>query len=486
MPGQFIEVNDIACERLGYTRRELLEMRPMDIDAPEMRDLVPTILKRLSAEGQAVWEGVHVSKAGRRIPVEISNRMFELGGETVVLSAVRDISERKEAEDEKRRLRNYLANIIDSMPSVLVGVDMSGCVTQWNAAAQKRTGIQAQQAQGQPLDLVLPDLGGHLDRVREAIRSRTVKIENRVPMMADGDRRYQDITVYPLVSNGLEGAVIRVDDVTERVQIEEMMIQSEKMLSVGGLAAGMAHEINNPLGAILQASQNIVRRVSTDLPVNLRVAEACGTTLDAVRNYLQRREILSFLDDIRDSGLRAAEIVEDVLAFSRKPEAGGTTTNLAELLDRTLVLAGSDYDLKKRYDFRQIEVVRDYAPGTPPVVCQPGKLQQVFFNILRNGAEAMRETHNLGRMPRFVLRVVPEGGTVRVEIEDNGPGIDEATRKRIFEPFFTTKPPGSGTGLGLSISYFIVTEDHGGSLLVDSQPGTGTRFIVRLPVGGKP
>ncbi|HBZ54373.1 MAG TPA: hypothetical protein DEO88_03120, partial [Syntrophobacteraceae bacterium] len=305
LPGQFIEVNDIACERLGYTRRELLEMRPMDIDAPEMRDLVPTILKRLSAEGQAVWEGVHVSKAGRRIPVEISNRMFELGGETVVLSAVRDISERKEAEDEKRRLRNYLANIIDSMPSVLVGVDMSGCVTQWNAAAQKRTGIQAQQAQGQPLDLVLPDLGGHLDRVREAIRSRTVKIENRVPMMADGDRRYQDITVYPLVSNGLEGAVIRVDDVTERVQIEEMMIQSEKMLSVGGLAAGMAHEINNPLGAILQASQNIVRRVSTDLPVNLRVAEACGTTLDAVRNYLQRREILSFLDDIRDSGLRA-------------------------------------------------------------------------------------------------------------------------------------------------------------------------------------
>jgi signal transduction histidine kinase len=310
------------------------------------------------------------------------------------------------------------------------------------------------------------------------------KIENRVPMMADGEIRYQDVTVYPLISNGVEGAVIRVDDVTERVQIEEMMIQSEKMLSVGGLAAGMAHEINNPLGAILQASQNIVRRVSPEFPVNLQVAESCGTNLDAVRRYLEQREVLSFLEDIRESGLRAAQIVENMLAFSRKPEAGGSSTDLAELLDRTLVLAGSDYDLKKRYDFRQIEIVRDYAPDTPPVICQAGKMQQVFFNILRNGAEAMRETRDGGRVPKLVLRVFPEGRMVRVEIEDNGPGMDEAIRKRIFEPFFTTKPPGSGTGLGLSVSYFIVTQDHKGSLAVVSQPGEGSRFIIELPVEG--
>jgi PAS domain S-box-containing protein len=483
--GPLIEVNEVACKRLGYTREELLQMSPQDLDAPEMRDLVPSILKRLSVEGHAVWEGAHVSKAGRRIPVEISNRMFELGEETVVLSTVRDISERRAAEDENRRLRNYLANIIDSMPSVLVGVDMNGRVTQWNAAAQQRTGISAEGANGQSVDLVLPALSGELDKVKEAVRSRMVTIENRVPQMADGEMRYQDVTVYPLVSNGLEGAVIRVDDVTERVQIEEMMIQSEKMLSVGGLAAGMAHEINNPLGAILQASQNIVRRVSPELPVNLRIAEACGTTLDTVRKYLEQREILSFLEDIRNSGLRAAQIVENVLAFSRKPEAGGSSTDLAELLDRTLLLAGSDYDLKKRYDFRQIEIIRDYAPDTPPVICQAGKMQQVFLNILRNGAEAMREVLDSGRVPRFILRILPEESMVRVEIEDNGPGMDEVTRKRIFEPFFTTKPPGSGTGLGLSISYFIVTEDHGGTLSVDSQPGIGTRFVVRLPIAGR-
>ena len=144
-----------------------------------------------------------------------------------------------------------------------------------------------------------------------------------MPRIVDGEMRYEDVTVYPLMSNGVEGAVIRVDDVTERVRIEEMMVQSEKMLSVGGLAAGMAHEINNPLGVILQASQNVLRRVSPDLPVNARVAGECGITLSSVQQYLERREILTFLEDIRQSGQRAAEIVANMLSFSRKAEGTG-------------------------------------------------------------------------------------------------------------------------------------------------------------------
>ena len=204
-----------------------------------------------------------------------------------------------------------------------------------------------------------------------------------------------------------------------------------------------------------------------------------------MRRYLEQREILSFLEDIRISGLRAAQIVENMLAFSRKPDAEGSTTTLTELLDRTLLLAKSDYDLKKRYDFRQIEIVREYAPDVPLVVCQASKVQQVFLNILRNGAEAMLEVHDKGHVPRFVLRVLPDGPYVRVEIEDNGPGMDEATRKRIFEPFFTSKPPGRGTGLGLFVSYFIITEDQGGTLSVESQPGSGCRFIIRLPMAGR-
>ncbi|MBW1783998.1 MAG: histidine kinase, partial [Deltaproteobacteria bacterium] len=114
------------------------------------------------------------------------------------------------------------------------------------------------------------------------------------------------------------------------------------------------------------------------------------------------------------------------------------------------------------------------------------KIQQVFLNMLRNSAEAMQETKGMGRNPRFILRVMDQGEWVRIEIEDNGPGMDEATRKRVFEPFFTTKGPGEGTGLGLSVSYFIITEEHGGTVTVESSPGAGVTFIIQLPVDGRP
>jgi len=276
-----------------------------------------------------------------------------------------------------------------------------------------------------------------------------------------------------------------VDDVTERVRLEELMIQSEKMMSVGGLAAGMAHEINNPLGTILQAAQNIVRRVAPDFPANVEAAAASGTTVEKIRKYLEAREILTFLEDIRASGQRAAEIVANMLSFSRKPEEGGSSTDLCSLLDRTLALAASDYDLKRQHDFRRISIVREYAADVPPVLCQASKIQQVLLNLLRNGAEAMRETAAI-RPPCFTLRVHREGADwVRIEISDNGTGMDEVTRCRVFEPFFTTKDPGVGTGLGLSVSYFIVTEDHGGTLTVESTPGAGATFVLRLPLGGR-
>lgn len=453
-------------------------------DPPRDPAILRKLTRKCSVDFEALREAASAYQTRPLFIIELAKRRLPSSARLIGEIVQRSILEQKqqESEDQYRRLRNYLVNIIDSMPSLLVGVNANGCVTQWNAVARARTGISAEEAQGQPLDRVLPTLIHQMEQVREAIRSRTVKTENRVSRLAEGKMCYEDVTVYPLISNGIEGAVVRVDDVTERVRIEEMMIQSEKMLSVGGLAAGMAHEINNPLGVILQATQNILRRVSKELKLNAQVADDCGTSLDSIRRYLERREILTFLDDIRQSGERAAEIVSNMLSFSRKQEGGGVPTDLPELLDRTVSLAASDYDLKKHYDFRRIEIVREYEPSLPPVVCQPGKIQQVLLNILRNGAEAMSESGDRSRSPRFILRVRREGGEVRVDIEDNGAGMTEAVRRRVFEPFFTTKPSGIGTGLGMSVSYFIVTEEHGGTLSVESQPGSGACFMVRLPI----
>jgi len=480
----FQRVNPALCKMTGYLEREIIGMKTRVLypDEETYSRVGRELYENMTKTGLGVMETRLQRKDGELIEVLLCLSPFDpTDASKGVTATLLDITERKQAEEETRRLRNYLSNIINSMPSVLVGVDVNGCVTQWNSAAEKTTGIEMAQARGQPLDRVLPMMHRQLDQLQQATRTRTVLTWAKVPRIVDGELRYEDVTVYPLISNDLEGAVIRVDDVTERVRIEEMMVQSEKMLSVGGLAAGMAHEINNPLGVILQACQNILRRCSPDLPANKRVAEECGANLSVLWQYLQRREILTFLEDVRQSGQRAAEIVANMLSFSRKAEGTGTAVDLGDLLERTVALAASDYDLKKHYDFRQIEIVREYQPGTPPIICQAGKIQQVFLNILRNGAQAMRTGEGTGRAPRFMLRVRPDDAMVRVEIEDNGPGMDEATRKRVFEPFFTTKPPGSGTGLGLSVSYFIITEDHGGMMTVESSPGVGTRFIIRLP-----
>jgi len=186
--------------------------------------------------------------------------------------------------------------------------------------------------------------------------------------------------------------------------------------------------------------------------------------------------------------------VENMLSFARRSEADISSYDMTELLDKTLELAGTDYDLKNQYDFKRIKIKKEYEDKLPKVTCESSKIQQVLLNILKNGAHAMQENmennkDNLKVTRKklcFVLRLKFEAdpNMVRIEIEDNGPGMDEKTSKRIFEPFFTTKPVGVGTGLGLSVSYFIIAENHQGLISVKSTLGLGTTFIIQLPVDG--
>lgn len=188
------------------------------------------------------------------------------------------------------------------------------------------------------------------------------------------------------------------------------------------------------------------------------------------------------IDAVIESGTRAVRIVDNMLSFSRRSGSSLKRHSLPELLDKTVELASNDYDLKKKYDFRQIEIRREYEKGLPQITCEGSQLQQVFLNILKNGAQAMASHIPSGKPPLLTLRIRRNRGHLDIEIEDNGPGMDDATRKRAFEPFFTTKRVGVGTGLGLSVSYFIITENHNGSMTVDSKPGKGARFTITLPL----
>ncbi|MCP4688295.1 MAG: PAS domain S-box protein, partial [Desulfobacterales bacterium] len=465
---------------------------------PERRE---TLLELLGENGKVDgFEIEEYRRDGARIHVEVSGTVYPNHG--YIEGFVIDVTERKRYEEELRRLRNYLSNIIDSMPSALVGVDGDGKVTQWNKTAERTTGVSAGAARGKILSDVFPRMAPDMDKIAESIRTRKVKQEQKRPRETESGPRWEEVTIFPLVANGVEdagvagGAVIRVDDITDKVRMEEMMIQSEKMLSVGGLAAGMAHEINNPLAGMMQTAGVLTNRLGgeIDIPANRRAAEAAGSSMEAIRTFMEARGVPGMIRTITESGRRVAAIVDNMLSFARKSDDRTSSHDLAMLLDRTLALAGADYHLKERYDFKKIEIKREYEDDLPPAPCEGPKIQQVLLNILRNGAQAMfehgaecKERGVETETPLFIIRTrfEKERKMVCMEIEDNGPGMDEATRKRVFEPFYTTKPVGVGTGLGLSVSYFIITENHGGEMTVESRPGEGARFIIRLPVGSR-
>ncbi|MBU1342605.1 MAG: PAS domain S-box protein [Proteobacteria bacterium] len=422
------------------------------------------------------------TKAGDILDVSINSAFYRSkdGSPSSMVVNFTDITKIKKTERELINTKNFIRSIINSMPSILIGLNTKGCVMQWNAEAERLTGVLAHEAEGCLLKDVFPQLSGHISNVRHTIEKQTIRKEAKVHLAIGSKVILTDITMYPIISDGVQGAVIRVDDISERVRIEEMMVQSEKMLSVGGLAAGMAHEINNPLAGILQNIQVIQNRLSKDLPANLTAAEACGINLENLKAYMEKRNIFSMMELVRSSGHRAAQIVENMLSFSRKSDHRKSTHYLHDIMDATIELIKSDYSMKKQYDFRSIEIVTKYQENVPPVNCEKSEIQQVFLNLLKNGAEAMTDAGISS--PRFTFRYFRQADQVVFEIEDNGPGIDQKTKKRIFEPFFTTKDVGVGTGLGLSVSYFIITENHKGVLSAESTSGKGTTFIIKLPI----
>jgi len=214
----------------------------------------------------------------------------------------------------------------------------------------------------------------------------------------------------------------------------------------------------------------------------VRTARECGTDMETICLYLEKRWVFSFLEEIRTLGLRTSRIISNMLRFSRPGDSQMVTARLPALMERAVELASIDYDLKKQYDFRHIEIVRDVDPDLPEVPCVKTEGTQVFLNLLRNAAEAMSGREDRTEDPRIILSAHRKGSKVRIKVEDNGSGMDETVRKRVFEPFFTAKDVGAGIGLGLSVSYFIITNNHHGTMRVEAIKGRGTRFIIEMPV----
>jgi len=395
-----------------------------------------------------------------------------------------EVQVRSKIEKKLTGFQNYLNSIIDSMPSALIALDEQLYVTQWNQEAGALSGTPLDEALNQPIFLAFAPMKSFLPQIKQTVERHTVTKIERVTWVKGDESRHYALTFYPLTGGAGRGVVIRIDDITQRLSLEEMMVQSEKMLSVGGLAAGMAHEINNPLGAILHNVQNIRRRLSPDLPKNLEQAEQDGVELTAVNQYLNAREVPKLLDGIQQAGARAAKIVSHMLSFSRRSNREMAPCDLPALIDQAVEIASNDFDLTIGFDFKGQNITRQFDPELGPVPGTANELEQVLLNLLKNAAQAIHQRPEDSEPGRITLRTRLNPPWAEIQVEDNGIGMSESVRKRTFEPFFTTKEIGQGTGLGLSVSYFIITNNHKGQMEVQSTLGQGTCFTLRLPLAG--
>ncbi len=486
LTGRFQFINTAFAEILGYSWHELKNIQYQDYMVLDNVNKLKKIYKEIyqTGESKEAIETEYLKKDGSTGFAEFSVALIkDSRGEPKGFSSIfRDVTARRKTEQEMEKMRLYLKNTIDMMPSVIVITDADKRITQWNNEAERISGLSLETAQGLLFAELFPafySIEGSITKVlMEQKPYRIEKFKNT------GDEGLQtfDIMIYPIQSGRLRGAVIRIDDTTDRTRMEEMMIQSEKMMSIGELAAGTAHEINNPLGGILIASQNIERRLSLDRRKNHEMASSCGIKLLDVLTFLEKQNILKSIDGIRKSGIRAADIVNRMLQFSRISESKMSRVNLVELVERSLKLAGNDYDLRKKYDFKSIAIQKQFEENLPLIPCVEMEIEQVLLNIFKNATQAIFGSRQEDVPSQISLNVARIGDQVEIRIADNGPGMEEHIRKRVFEPFVTTKPIGEGTGLGLSVSYMIITNNHKGSIEVASEPGKGSTFLIRLPL----
>lgn len=396
-------------------------------------------------------------------------------------SANHMIGKRKDAESKLKDTKNILNGIIDFMPSIVICLNEELKITQWNSCAQNKTGISQEEALGKKLEDIVPAYNQYSDDIQKAIATQEIIVREKLVNYRGDNRFYNDLIIYPVLDEERKGVVIRIDDTTERVKMQELMVLNDKMLTVGGLAAGMAHEINNPLGIIIQGIQSVIRRISPGESYNNSIFKEYGIEPTALQRLFEDKKIPYYLDGILEAGIRASKIIQNMLEFSKGSKSGRIVCDINDIIDKSIDLAINDYDLKKKYDFRNINIVKNYDTQIQKPLCSSTEMEQVFLNLLKNAAQAMAERTGISVEPEIQINTYLRDDKIVIEICDNGPGIPAHIQKHIFEPFFSTKDTGQGTGLGLYISYFIITNNHQGSISVTSKEGEWTCFSVSLP-----
>ena len=480
--GTIVQINPQTESLFQYTRKQLLGQK-IEVLVPERyRSDHHQYRDQFAGEPKTRQMGAGLDLYGRRrdgseFPVEISLSPVSTSDGMLVLSAIRDVTDRKRIEEDLRRAnqeldrrttqeigeyRGRLASIIDSSEDSIISKDLNGIILSWNQGAEKLYGYTAEEAVGRPITMLVPEgrpdeIPRILDQVR---RGESVEHYESVRVTKDGRQLEVSIRISPIrdASGNPVGASAISRDITAQKQAEEHIRQAQKMDAIGRLAGGLAHDFNNILGIITACTELLRTRVD-----------------DA-------GESSEYITNIRKAVDRGSALTRQLLAFSKKQKVQPQILDLNQRLKETVrllrPLMGDD-----------VEIVVLPRSTSAIVEADLGQLDQILINLAVNARDAMPrggkfilETSNV-RLDQVYAELhasIQPGNYVMLAVSDTGTGMDAATASRIFEPFFTTKEVGKGTGLGLATVYGIV-QQSGGNVQVYSELGRGTTFKIYLP-----
>lgn len=434
---------------------------------------------------------------GTNVPLDLSTSAVCTGNRRIVTGIFRDITERKKAEEELRRLHLQNELILNSAAEGIVGVNRDGKFMFVNASAAFMLGWDVAELVGRPIHATIhhSQIDGRpfpSDECFLPCRPHWASATDEILWRKDGTSFPAECTSIPIRERGeVTGAVITFRDISERQALETQLRQAQKLESIGQLAAGIAHEINTPtqyIGDNLRFLQEAFSDLDELLTITQSLAEAddgnsngaCSELRSAVGRadvgYLLR-EIPTALSQSLEGVERVANIVRSMKEFSHPNGQNFQAIDLNRAIESTLTVSRNEWKYVA-------ELETDLASDLPLVTCLPGDINQVLLNLIVNAAHAIGERvgDGGGQKGELAVRTRQEGEWIEICVEDNGSGIPPEIRSRIFDPFFTTKPVGRGTGQGLAICHSIVTEKHHGTITFESDVGRGTSFIVRLPV----
>jgi two-component system NtrC family sensor kinase len=454
--GRFVEVNDALVRMLGYGSRE--EVLQLDIPSqvyfsPGRRADLAQLLEKQG--GLSNQEEVLRRKDGS--PVTVLINCFGLRdsqGQVLQYRGVMlDISGLRHSQSELQRERDFSSKVLNHTQSLILVTGTEGTISYAN---RRWAGLGFQQSQLLGRELITLAAPARREALRHALESvaRGQQVDNfELPLLrGDGAVGQFSVNLSPISAEdgSVSSVVVVMTDVTDSAMLQSKLVHAEKMAAVGQLVSGVAHEVNNPLTAILGFTDLLME--NQDLPESAR------------------RDLRVILQEAQ----RTKQIVQNLLSFARQMPPQRLPVQLNGILRRTVQL--------RAYDFHShgIAVAEHFDESLPEIVGDSHQLQQVFLNILNNAYDAVRET---GRPARIEIMSARAAGWIEVSFRDNGIGIRDP--ERIFDPFFTTKEVGKGTGLGLSICYGIVRE-HGGEIVCDNNSDSeGATFVVRLPIASE-